>query len=84
MGVAFWILPRSLHGPERGNEVLAWLAFALINAGVLMAGLGSMLGAPPLIPFLGRLAEAAAAVAFARHTWPRIKPLATTAGSSPA
>jgi hypothetical protein len=84
MGVAFWILPRYLHGPDRGNEVLAWLAFALINAGVLMAGVGAMLGASPLISFLGRLTEAAAAVAFALHAWPRLKPLATTAGPSSA
>ena len=75
MGVAFWILPRDLHRPGRGNEALAWVAFALINAGVLMAGLGWMLGAQPLFPFLGRLAEAAAAVAFALHAWLRIKPL---------
>jgi hypothetical protein len=75
MGVAFWILPRHLHGSGRGNEALAWVAFALINVGVLMAGLGWMLAAPSLIPFLGRLAEAAAALAFALHAWPRLKSL---------
>jgi heme/copper-type cytochrome/quinol oxidase subunit 1 len=74
MGVAFWILPRYLQGPERGNVALAWLAFGLLNAGVLMAGLGWMVGAPPVVPFLGRLAEVAAAVAFALHAWPRVKP----------
>ncbi len=35
MGVAFWILPRFGLGPRRGNESLAWVAYGLINAGVL-------------------------------------------------
>jgi hypothetical protein len=74
MGVAFWILPRYLHRPGRGNEALAWLAFGLINAGVLLAGVGWMTGAPSLVPFLGRLAEAGAALAFVMHAWPRVKP----------
>ena len=75
MGVAFWILPRDQHGPGRGNEGPVWVAFALLNVGVLMAGLGWMVGGPPLLPFLGRLAEATAVLAFALHAWPRIRPL---------
>jgi hypothetical protein len=75
MGVAFSILPRYLHGPGRGNEALAWLAFGLINAGVILAGVGWMMGTPSLVPFLGRLAEAGAALAFVMHAWPRVKPL---------
>ncbi len=75
MGVAFWILPRHLQGAGRGNEVAAWLAFGLINVGVIMASVGWTFGVPPLVPFLGRLAEAGAAVAFAVHAWGRLKPL---------
>lgn len=75
MGVAFWILPRFLQGPERGNTVAVWVAFSLLNVGVLLVGVGWTVGAPALIPFLGRLAEAGAAVAFAVHAWPRVKPL---------
>ena len=75
MGVAFWILPRFLGGPGRGHEAAAWLGFALLNVGVLLVGVGWTLGAPALIPFLGRLAEGGAAVAFAVHAWPRVKPL---------
>jgi heme/copper-type cytochrome/quinol oxidase subunit 1 len=74
MGVAFWILPRYLQGPERGHEVTAWLAFVLLNGGVLMVGIGWMLGAPALIPLLGRIAEAGAAVAFGVHAWRRVRP----------
>jgi hypothetical protein len=46
---------------------LAWIAWALLNAGVL-------LGLAGVTTLLGRLAEAGAALAFAIHAWPRIKP----------
>ena len=75
MGVAFWILPR--FSSSRGNEKAAWLAFVLLNVGVWLAGLGPLLGAPPVISFLGRLAEVGAGAAFAVHAWPRVKPLST-------
>ena len=71
MGVGFWIFPRFRR--SRGDERPAWLAFALINLGVLLAGLGHVLGAPPLILLVGRLAEAGAAAAFGLHAWSRIK-----------
>jgi hypothetical protein len=74
MGVAFWILPRYLQGPGRGREVTAWLAFVLLNGGVLMVGIGWMAGAPALIPLLGRMAEAGSAVAFGVHAWRRVRP----------
>ena len=74
MGIAFWILPR-FAGASRGNERAAWLAYGLMNAGVWLAGLGVLLGLPPWLPALGRLAEAAGVVAFVLHAWPRIKPM---------
>lgn len=72
MGVGFWIFPRFWR--SRGNETPAWLAFGLLNGGVLLAGLGPALGAPAWITLVGRLAEMGAAAAFAIHAWPRIKP----------
>jgi len=73
LGVAFWILPRFQREPARGNEPAAWLAFGLLNAGVWLAGAGPVLDAPAAIPFLGRVAEVGAAMAFAVHAWPRVK-----------
>ncbi|HEU5041749.1 MAG TPA: hypothetical protein VFT84_13045 [Gemmatimonadales bacterium] len=67
MGVAFWILPRFRTGPERGREWPAWLAYVLLNLGVLATGTA-------LAAFAGRALEATAAAAFAWHAWPRIKP----------
>jgi hypothetical protein len=75
MGVAFWILPRHLQGSGPGNEAAAWLAFGLINVGVIMVSVGWTWGAPSFIPLVGRVAEAGAAVAFAVHAWGRLKPL---------
>jgi hypothetical protein len=81
LGVAYWILPRFLHGPPRGDERPAWLAYGLLNLGVagVMGASGASLGlaptftAPAWLALVARLAEAAALVLFAVHVWPRIK-----------
>jgi hypothetical protein len=73
MGMAFWILPR--WGGSRGNERLAWLAYGALNLGVLAAALANWLPAAGLWLLLGRAAELAAALLFALHAWPRVKPL---------
>lgn len=75
MGVAFWILPRLSGGRGRGDERAAWLAFALLNAGVLAVGLGLWIEGLGALALPGRILEALAVLAFARHAWPRIKPL---------
>ena len=67
MGVAVWIFPRmGLRRAPSRSVVSAWLAFALLNGGVLLVSLG---------PFaLGRLLEVAAAASFAVHLWGRVAP----------
>ncbi|MCS6843165.1 MAG: hypothetical protein NZ528_02405 [Caldilineales bacterium] len=74
MGVAFWILPRFQQA--RGNVRAAWTAFLLLNSGVLVATLTAPLAAPTWTLSVARLLEAGAAVAFAVHAWPRVKPVA--------
>jgi cbb3-type cytochrome oxidase subunit 1 len=74
MGVAFWILPRFSREPRYGQQRLGWIAYALLNLGVLSAGLGQWLQTQPLIPTLGRGLEILAVISFALHAWPRIKP----------
>jgi hypothetical protein len=73
LGVAFWILPRFRTGRERGREVFAWVAYGLLNLGVLAAAIGPAIGLPPAVPLLGHSAEALAAASFALHAWPRVK-----------
>jgi hypothetical protein len=72
MGVAFWILPRFRQ--QRGNSQAALVAFVLLNVGIWLAAPGSALSAPSWMTLAGRLVEVGAAVAFAVHAWPRVKP----------
>jgi cbb3-type cytochrome oxidase subunit 1 len=72
-GMSFWMLPRFSREPRFGNQRLGWLAFALINCGVIAAGVGQWLNAPPAIIMLGRAAEVLAVVCFALHAWPRVR-----------
>lgn len=74
MGVAFWILPRFARAPKRGNEYLAWAALGLVNTGLLVA-LAASLFAWHLARPWSVVLEAAAALSFALHAWPRVKPL---------
>ena len=72
MGVAIWIFPRfSLRAAPRYSDVTAWLAFALLNVGVLLVGFGSV--AP------GRVVEIGAAASFAAHLWRRVAPAGLSA-----
>ena len=69
MGVAVWIFPRFvLHRAPRRSAVTAWLAFALLNAGVLRVSLGGSLLAA------GRVTEIGAAASFVAHLWGRVSP----------
>lgn len=74
VGMGFWILPRFDQGRSRGNTFLPWLALGLLNAGVLAAALGPALSGSGWLPTSGRAAQALAALAFAAHAWPRVKP----------
>lgn len=74
MGVAYRMLPRFTYGPKWGNESSAWLAYILLNIGVLSVASGSLAGLYQMALF-GRIAETAGTAAFLRHAWPRIKPM---------
>ena len=73
LGVAFWILPRFLHGPPRGDERPVLLTFGLLNVGVLLVGLSQAGGLHATWPLVGRALEGLAAALFAWHAWPRVK-----------
>ncbi len=75
MGIAFWILPRFSRGAVHGNERLGWIAYVLLNIGVVCVGVGLWLNAPPIVPLIGRSSELLAAISFAAHAWPRVKPI---------
>jgi hypothetical protein len=69
MGVAIWIFPRfAVRTDPQRSAATAWLAFALLNAGVVLVSLGGILIG------LGRLVEIGAAASFAAHLWGRVSP----------
>lgn len=73
MGVAWWILPKYPRLPERGPAAPVWASWLLLNAGVLLAGVGRGVGAANGVLMAGRAAELVAALAFAAAAWPRVK-----------
>ncbi|NLF74303.1 MAG: cbb3-type cytochrome c oxidase subunit I [Chloroflexi bacterium] len=73
MAMAFWILPRLQRLERYGNTALAWLAFGLLNAGMLAVMAGEWFGTPAWLSVAGRGVELAAVVAFAVYIWPRVK-----------
>lgn len=74
LGVAIWIFPRFvIHQRPRRSAVTAWLAFALLNLGVVLVGVG---GSPA---GAGRVSELAAAASFAIHLWGRVSPAGLSA-----
>lgn len=75
LGVAYWILPRFSHGPIRGNEVLPWLSYVLINAGIWMDILSPLFHEMTWLPALGKITQTASGALFLAHAWPRIKPV---------
>jgi hypothetical protein len=72
LGVAYWILPR--FQTSRGNTAPVWSAFVLLNLGVWLVSLAPFAPQLAFLDLAGRSAECAAALAFAFHAWPRIKP----------
>lgn len=72
LGVSFWITPRFWERPVRGNVTGAWIALVLLNAGVWLVSITTFLGLQTDFVLAGRFLECGAAMAFARHLWPRI------------
>jgi hypothetical protein len=65
LGVAYWMFPKHAKGRERGSPVPPSAAYALLNAGIILAALGVMT--------TGRILELLAVVAFACNAIPRVK-----------
>lgn len=72
MGVAFWILPRLIRGPARGDERWIWMAYGIFNLGVCIAATAQLIGWGWGL-MTGRVLELLAVLVFASGVWPRIK-----------
>jgi hypothetical protein len=73
MGVAFWILPRLRREERYGNTALAWVAFGLLNGGILAIAVGEWFDHLTLLILVGRSMEFTAVLAFAVYIWRRVK-----------
>lgn len=75
MGVIYWILPRLGPSLSRGKESWIWLAWGLLNLGIVLVVVGSLSQLPFLILF-GRVGECAAVLVFVLGSWARVRPFA--------
>ncbi|MDX1618587.1 MAG: hypothetical protein R3224_07355 [Balneolaceae bacterium] len=74
MGTAYWMLPRYLKGPKRGNNAIAWFMVVLLNGGIGIYLL-SLLGLFSDYGLLaGRCMELLAVACFIVLHWNRVVP----------
>lgn len=71
MGTAYWILPRFLEGPPRGNIAWSKLMVTVFNAGILLNVLTYLNGVAEWGIILGRTMEIAAVIIFIGLHWNR-------------
>lgn len=74
MGVAFWMFPRMASGPPRRHASLAWLAYGLLNVGIVLVCLVPATGPASTLSVVGRLFELLSVLLFVAHLFPRVKP----------
>lgn len=72
LGTAYWMLPRLLEGPPRGDSSLAYAMIALLNLGIIFVIAHSLLSFAVPLDLIGRLFELAAVVLFVVLHWNRI------------
>jgi cbb3-type cytochrome oxidase subunit 1 len=72
LGTAYWILPRFLEGPSRGDSNLAYLMIGSLNLGIIFVIADVLLSFPLPFDLLGRIFELVAVVLFVSLHWNRI------------
>lgn len=72
LGVAWWMFPKFRSGPTRGLEALPLVGWLLLNTGIVLVGLGTVLS-PALMP-AGRIGEVLGILLVVGGLVPRIKP----------
>lgn len=72
LGTAYWILPRHVEGPPRGNDRLAFGIPIFLNLGILSILSAYLCSAPIFLFLIGRGFELMAVLIFARLHWRRV------------
>ncbi len=70
IGVAYRMLPK--FSAKRGRPVAAWTSVAAVNVGVWWVAAGIVF--TWAVPLVAAICWLVAALAFAWHAWPRVKP----------
>lgn len=72
MGTAYWMLPRFLEGPSRGDSSMAYTMVASLNLGIIFVVADSLLSFALPFDLIGRILELAAVGLFVKLHWNRI------------
>ena len=75
-GVAFWMFPRHPDHPPRGNPMIGWAAFTLLNVGLALRAVGepwSDFGGPGAILVGAAICQFTAVVLLVGLLWPRVR-----------
>lgn len=78
LGTAYWMLPRFLQGPPRGDSNLAYAMIASLNLGIIFVIADSLLSSTLPFGLLGRIFELVAVLLFVMLHWNRIVTYRTT------
>jgi hypothetical protein len=79
LGVCYWIFPRLHGGDPPGRQRLAWVSYGTLTAAIILITLHPLIelelgSAAATTAFRGAgVLQAAAALAFVIHIWPRIR-----------
>jgi hypothetical protein len=78
-GVAYWMLPKYSRERPHRSESSAWWTFWLLNAGLVLRGIGEPLisswpgSLVPTMLIVSALMQWLACVLFVANSWPRVK-----------
>lgn len=76
-GVVYWMFPKATQARPRGSERLGWAVYGLLNAGLILRGLGESQAQPGgfwgWVLVVSALLQWLAGVGFVANTWQRVK-----------
>ena len=72
LGTAYWMLPKLLEAPIRGNELLAWLMAISLNFGILVMIVSPFVSVIPFFSATGRVLQLIAILLFVTLHWRRV------------
>lgn len=78
LGTAYWMLPRFLKGPSRGERKLAYVMIGALNLGIIFVIADSLLSFALPFALIGRIFELIAVGLFVSLHWNRIVTYRTT------